>query len=318
MVKSFKNGRFLKCSRKDSCMARRKKPEHRPLQERTTRNIADLTPHPRQDEWFAPLNTGELEALAASIDRGGLQHPVHILPSNVILSGHQRIAAAKLLGWQQIDVVIRHDLAGDETAAAMFALTDNVNRRQMGPLEMALAYRALLQIERKNRRERCYGENRMDLRDRLAVHFGRSGRQLDRFVRLLDLPPAVRLAISQRRLAVSAAEQLFQLSEPKRREAAELIELGEDPKAVIRRFVPNKKQRSPSVHLQKPGLAQARANMTAILKFLSSHFHSYERYVRTQVDVSQESIDVIDNARRAMKEMVQYWSRYVRDARQLS
>jgi hypothetical protein len=78
--------------------------------------------------------------------------------------------------------------------------------------------------------------HRSSLRDRLAKQFNRSGRQLDSLLRLLELPLAVQLAISDRRLTVSMAERLFMLDADKREVVGKLIGAGEDPKSAIGRL----------------------------------------------------------------------------------
>src|SRR5688500_5584273 len=59
--------------------------------------LRSLRPHRQQEVWFTALSEPELEALAASMQHDGLQHPVHVLPDGTILAGHQRVAAARRL-----------------------------------------------------------------------------------------------------------------------------------------------------------------------------------------------------------------------------
>jgi len=305
-------------------MARRtaSKSSASPQQERTRRRLSELKPHPRQDEWFAPLSEPELNALAESMQRDGLQHPIHILPSGEILAGHQRLKAAQQLGWEMIDVVVRHDLANDEAAASMFALTDNLHRRQMGPLEIAVAYKSLRELERQGQLKERAGEEhfkeRADLRDRLARHLGKSGRQLDRYLRLLDLPRLIQLAISQRRLPVSMAERLFTLNEDKRRLAAEQIELGEDPREVLQRFVPDRRSQPRSPRIEKPGLAEAEARLNVILSFLNGGLASYIQFVERQGGDNAACLQQLREVRSAAHDMQRRPGRYIRDARQLT
>ena len=35
-------------------------------------------------------------------------NPLQVLPDGTIISGHQRVRAAKLLGWSHIEAVVRH------------------------------------------------------------------------------------------------------------------------------------------------------------------------------------------------------------------
>ena len=97
----------------------------------TNRKISTLCPHPKQ-AIFPDLPPDELRRLAESMKRG-LDEPVEILPNGTIISGHQRIKAAKLLGWTEIRCWVRHDLAeqGDD-AVERRLIEANFHRRQLG------------------------------------------------------------------------------------------------------------------------------------------------------------------------------------------
>lgn len=287
--------------------------------EHTRRRLVELKPHPHQEDWFSPLPEQELQALAESLQRVGLQHPIHITPDNVILAGHQRFSAAQLLGWSEIDAIIRHDLAADETAAALFAIGDNLHRRQMGPLELAVAYRGLRQVENEHSggSGAVPGEERQDLRDRLARHFGRSGRQLDRYLRLLDLPPSVQIAISQRRLPVSMAERLFSLDDEQRRAVSEAIAGGEDPKAAVQQVAPVRKKQRQGSAIQRPGLANSRANIQLVIRFLRSGFDDYVAFIERMGGDNALYLERLVEVRAAVDEMLGRPGAYVREARQL-
>lgn len=120
--------------------------------------------------------------LAESINTTGLQHPIDILPNGTILGGHNRLAAVRLLGWEEMPVRVRHDLAGKSDAELdQVFIEDNLNRRQMNPVQIARAYAAL----KGKCLPRDRAKHRGDLRDQLAKRFGKGGRMLDRYVRLL-------------------------------------------------------------------------------------------------------------------------------------
>ena len=98
----------------------------------TTANVSSsvettMSPHvlddfPRQASVFPPLNASERQALADSISVDGMRDRIHVLPPNnaagfesyVILDGHNRRDAAIALGWEEVPVLIRHDLADAE------------------------------------------------------------------------------------------------------------------------------------------------------------------------------------------------------------
>src|SRR5262245_47219468 len=49
---------------------------------------------------------GDIDALAANIQRVGLLQPIVVTPDGFLLCGERRLRAAKLLGWKMIPVTI--------------------------------------------------------------------------------------------------------------------------------------------------------------------------------------------------------------------
>ena len=72
--------------------------------------IADLRENPHQQDLFGDLLDGPLDELAADMDLIGQRDPIEILSDGTIIDGHQRRHAAEKLGWEDVDVVVRHDL----------------------------------------------------------------------------------------------------------------------------------------------------------------------------------------------------------------
>src|SRR5215510_5112745 len=90
--------------------------------------IEDLKNHPRQAEFFRGLSDAELRNLAEDM-KPGLRVPIEILPDGTIIMGHQRVRAARLLGWERIDAVIRYDLEEQGEAAVLeLLIKDNLDR----------------------------------------------------------------------------------------------------------------------------------------------------------------------------------------------
>lgn len=283
------------------------------------RRIFDLWPNPQQAEVFDELNADELEALSQSLKKHGLQHPVHITPDNIVLSGQQRICAALRLGWKEIDVIVRYDLAAQgEAAVSEFFVEENLNRRQLDPIGMARAYRELQRIERLQREQGQTADDgvREDMRDRLAKRLGRTGRQLDRLVRLLSLPRAIQTAVSQRRLPVSAAEKLFLVTEEAREAAASAVEKGEDPRAVVDRVVPIRIKQPRLPRYEHPDTAAVRQELSELLSvFSTGHFDAYVEQVEKMRGDNQAALTMLNNVRNIAQRMGQRIDRYVEAAR---
>jgi hypothetical protein len=50
---------------------------------------------------------GDIDALAADIAEIGLLQPIVVSPEGKLLAGERRLRAAKKLGWETIDVIVR-------------------------------------------------------------------------------------------------------------------------------------------------------------------------------------------------------------------
>lgn len=125
------------------------------------------------DIGFRPYSKEKLDALAEQLQEDGLFVRIIVRPISgglyEILSGHNRIAAAKLAGWLTIPAEV---VEVDDARAIVIATSTNLIQRQgLSIIERGKAYKALL--EAKNRKgQRFYlmvkttsGENRPMLED---------------------------------------------------------------------------------------------------------------------------------------------------------
>lgn len=87
------------------------------------------------------LRSGDLRALASSIRRLGLLEPILVTPDGRVASGHRRLEALRLLGYEEIpDEWIR---VVEEDPVEVFAAS-NLCRRPLGPEERLLLRELLL------------------------------------------------------------------------------------------------------------------------------------------------------------------------------
>jgi hypothetical protein len=209
------------------------------------RKIADLKSHPRQTELFTDLSQDELQALADDMRMYGLQHPVEITPDGTIICGHQRVRAAKLLGWEEINVIVRHDLAAKGAAAVEERLiTDNALRRQLDPLDLARCYKRLSQVMHKQELDgkRSWTDapkwqECSTLRDSIGKMLGCSGRKLARLATILDAPLIVQRAFQAKKLRLVDAERVGRMGKEKQEKIARRINDGEDPQKVVNELI---------------------------------------------------------------------------------
>ena len=196
-----------------------------------SRSLDELKSHPRQAVLFADLNEAEFEKLKQSMDKG-LDFPIEITTDNIVIDGHQRLRAARELGWETIDVWVRDDLK-EPQAIDQRHIEANLDRRQLSRLEQARLIKALCDLERNNRPRR-HAAFQGDVRDRIGKRFGMDGRTAQRWMNLLETPPEVQDAVSQGKLPMLLAEKVSHLQDELKQHVADRIRAGEAPTKVVK------------------------------------------------------------------------------------
>lgn len=144
---------------------------------------SDITPNPRQPR--SVFDDEGLDELAASIREVGILQPVVVRETTSgryeLIMGERRWRASIMLGLDVVPAIVR--VTADEDLLRD-ALLENLQRRDLNPLEEAAAYHQLLEE---------FGATHEELARRL----GRSRPQITNTLRLMNLPIPV-----QRRVAV--------------------------------------------------------------------------------------------------------------------
>ena len=179
-----------------------------------------IAPHPRNHDFFAEASVDEVERLAGDMEEHGLHHPIEVVetgePGNtrfVLVMGHRRTEAARLLGWQTIPAIVRQD-TDDPTAPQVVAdlIRDNAVRYQPDELALARCYR---ELKKTYSSKAPKGEA---MRDYIAEMLGgtKSGRTFERLERLLDLPREFQDLISEGRLSKAKGAQILAMDKSSR------------------------------------------------------------------------------------------------------
>lgn len=85
----------------------------------------------------------QVKKIAESIQKFGWDQPIVVDKDGVIIKGHGRTAAAKLLGLKQVPVLVRSDLSPDEVKAARIA----DNRVALGDIDTSMLQEELRGID---------------------------------------------------------------------------------------------------------------------------------------------------------------------------
>ena len=170
-----------------------------------------------------------LERLAASIREHGVVQPVLVRSRGnryELIAGERRWRAAQLAGLTKIPVVVKEVPDSD---LLEIALTENVQREDLNPIEEAQAYQKL--IERVGLTQEA-----------LAAKFGRDRSYITNYLRLLRLPEDIQKLVEEGRLSTGHARTVLGLSheDQQRRVAKQIIEKGLSVRAtevLVKRIV---------------------------------------------------------------------------------
>lgn len=156
--------------------------------------ISEVRPNPFQPRTH--FDESDLQSLAASIKTSGLIQPVVVrrTPTGYeLVAGERRWRAAKIAGLVTLPAVIREL---DDKQMLLLALVENVQRRDLNPIEKARALRQLMQVNNWTQ-------------DQAAEAVGLGRPTIANFVRLLELPVEIQEAVSRGTLSMGHARALL-------------------------------------------------------------------------------------------------------------
>ena len=147
------------------------------------------------------FNQEALRELASSIKELGVIQPITVrkLEGNTfqLVSGERRFRASKLIGLKSIPAYVR--LANDQEMLEM-ALVENIQRKDLDPIEVALSYRQL--IEEVNLTQQ-----------QLSIRVGKNRSTVTNFLRLLKLDPIIQTGIRDGFLSMGHGRALINIQE---------------------------------------------------------------------------------------------------------
>ena len=159
--------------------------------------IADIIPDPDQPRRF--FDEEALRELADSIGRHGVVQPIVVTPHEaqfMIVAGERRWRAAQLAGLVEIPSIVRS--LSDQHRLEV-SLIENLQRRDLNPLETATAYMKLRD------------QFNMTL-EQIGQHVGgKSVSAISNTLRLLKLPSVVRTALFENKISEGQARTLVGL-----------------------------------------------------------------------------------------------------------
>jgi len=163
--------------------------------------VERIAPNPEQPR--RRFDEAELARLAESIGRHGVLQPVVVRERDggyELVVGERRWRAARLAGRRTIPAVVKDVAAPD---LLELALVENVQRHDLNPIELALAFRTLTEA----------GATQEEVGQRVGVDRSTVANHL----RMLELPRELQADVEEGVLSAGHAKALLQVPSPERR-----------------------------------------------------------------------------------------------------
>lgn len=156
--------------------------------------ISEIRPNPYQPR--KEFDQNGLQELANSIKENGVFQPILVrksLSGYELVAGERRLRASKLAGLKEIPVIIKDF---DDKAMMEISLLENIQRKDLTPIEEANAYNQLI-------------EKLKYTQDQLAKRIGKSRANVTNLLRLLTLPQEIQKLVNDGKLSYGQARTLL-------------------------------------------------------------------------------------------------------------
>jgi ParB family transcriptional regulator, chromosome partitioning protein len=156
--------------------------------------VADIMPDPDQPR--KTFDEAAIEELARSIEKNGLLQPITVRPDGaayIIIAGERRFRACKLLGLEEVDVIVYTGNLAKE-----LQLIENINRADLNPMEVAMAYQKYIDDGHTA--------------DELSEVIGKDKGQITWVLSLLKCREDIQHMVGRNQLLVSVAASMSKLS----------------------------------------------------------------------------------------------------------
>ncbi len=168
--------------------------------------------HPFKNHPFKILNNEEMERMIESTRKVGTITPALARPlpdgRYELISGHRRLAACQVLGFETMPVIVR-EMSDDEAIIAM--VDANLQRETILPSEKAFAYNMKLDAIKHQGKISVQVAEKLLSVEKVAEEAGKSKDQVRRYIRLTYLIPELLSMVDENKIAFNPAVEISYL-----------------------------------------------------------------------------------------------------------
>jgi ParB family chromosome partitioning protein len=206
----------------------------------STLDVDKIKPNPHQPR--SEFNEADLKDLARSIKIHGILQPLVVIElkpgSYQLVAGERRLRAAKIAGLKKVPVIIR---SFSEQEQLELAVIENIQRAELRPLEVAVAYTKL--IDQFNMTH-----------EQIAKRVGKGVSTVSNTVRLVNLPHPAKLALQKGHISEGHARAILSLDD--QAQQLELLELIVRSKLTVREAEEASRRLKSNDPVKKPAKAK--------------------------------------------------------------
>ena len=259
-------------------------------------NPNNLRPHPRNNEFFDDMDGQKWKDFLQSVRTSGIIEPIIVTQDLVIVSGHQRVRAAKAIGLMKIAVEVRHYDSDDKVLKDL--IETNIMQRGIGNTNPIKLAKCIVELERilgiRNGGDRKSESHNVTLKtqDDLAEQLKMSKMQLSRYKKLLDLVPELQSAVETGMVsATNATAILAKLPECEQKAIAEQI-VGTDGK-VSKQELERLKAENEKLRNRKPEVVErvVEKKVEVESEFAKRRLENLEKENKKLISERQEFVD---------------------------
>ncbi len=165
--------------------------------------------YPNKNQPRTEFSRPDLEALAVSIKQNGIIQPLTVRKRGEkyeLIAGERRLRASKMANLRSVPCII---MDADDKNSAVYALIENIQRKELNFIEEAKAVKTLAMY---------YGMRQEDI----AACVGKTQSSVSNLLRVLKLPEDVQKKLTESGLTQRHARALLKLSPDGQREAVNI------------------------------------------------------------------------------------------------
>jgi ParB family chromosome partitioning protein len=218
-----------------------------------------ITPNPKQPR--TRFDDEAIDSLASSIREVGILQPIVVrkaIGGYELIAGERRLRAARRAGLATVPVVVRDTEDADTLREA---LIENIHREDLGPIELAEAFRQLLEE---------LGLKQEELAERIGV----SRSHVANTIRLLQLPLDVQQLLTDGKIQAGHARALLSMADAEAQGSLALRVAAQDlsvreTEDLVRRFVDGPPEKAASREKAGDATTSADASLGEVEEILS-------------------------------------------------